>query len=1567
MSSSLWKAYYDDNVDAFRQLLETAANNARGLVSRGGPVQHIGQVVGSPVGYGSSPASAVRSRKPNTPGTPVGGAGYVLTKADVNWRDAAGLTLLHHAASLNSENAVGFASALIDHPYIDLSVVDSENGWTALHRAFYFGNVSIARLILERDAVRATGNVNQLIKVKDKEGLGPLDLFAATIKDRTLRPDSIGRSHAGSIGSDDDHPGDHADGDDTPSRIRFVELGGDQLYSFGSNNNNTLGLGDQDDRQFPERVNIRRPEHLVRRFYQEHLGRDHAKWSSYDAAYRPKSEDVHGMWIEDFPWMVRSRPIVIRDVYMSKLHSAVITTDPESNLYTCGHGKGGRLGTGDERTRFNYECIEGGSLAGKRVATVALGQNHTLALTEHGEIHSWGNNGYGQLGYGLPRTSADEEPIGLVPRQIFGPLKRETVIGIAASRVHSVAHTSSSLYVMGKNDGQLGIVDSDARSLEFQVTPRKVAASLFTSSISAVTAIDRATVCLLENHDVWVFANYGYAKVQFPLEGFSNYFLKQSFLVTTYDTAPNKIAKITAEGDSICALSSRGEVYTVSIGQRVENQSSASTTNPAKIRSAITQPQRIWSPKKSNMAARDVGLDVDGSIILTTDEGSVWKRTKRLKIKDASAIGTLEYKPSDYKFSRIPGLTRVLAVRASGHGAYAAVRHDCDVLKTQVIVEDSTLWKDMFPLLSLGRLLDGIAQPEDDEARHRFWQGSQKPSELARLKKAILGKADIDAELAMLFDQSYPSTSSTFDAVLATTTSEVRIPVHRFVLAGRSRVLRRGLRDLCQTSTFTIPDLAQCELDGDGRLVVTFTGMDILTILDLALYLYTDALVDFWHFTRTAPKVAYSYRQVRLELMKVASKLELARLEPAVRQMVEPRPCLNMDFEIAFNDPAFFYDGDITAELEDDQVKLHSAIVCARCPFFQGLFMGRAGGRWLAGRGDEEEVAVDLKHISAKTFNLVMRHIYYDAGSEIFDDVVSVDVDDFLDTVMDVLSAANELMLDRLSQICQSVAGQFVNARNVCGLLNAISPSSVNEFKDAGLEYLCLNLEAMLQGHFLNELDEDLSEELDEVVRANQLACMPFAKSGRAEMLLHERHPELASIIDRNRKTKIDSVSLRSKFNDMATFVPGSLGAELSASPMQHKARRRSSHNTKTDLDKPSLKARASTKDMMFDMDEEYEFQASPRESPAIRPMSSPRGLDPMQQSTPPVEDTWYSSRGKVLPSPRLGPQASTPSGVTPRTPRSPDMAGMTSPNTGKPWTLTPLASRSSSGLKDIMAQTATGRESSLTQGLAAAKSASDYIPAPFSLPAPKLSQMSQKDRKRMQHLQQSAVVSPKPSTEKPESSQFSWQSVSAQKRPGLKDVLESEMLNAAAVKTPSSRSASTPHLTMRQTVANPNTKLAASPQPSPGPAKRTASEAKSPRPGPATPSTISYFSNSKPIPQSIRHEPLPEQLWGLSMSEIVAQQLAEKDLIKEAAAKRDLQEIQAEQEFQEWWEKESARVQEEEQRAAAGPAKGGAKKGKSRGGRGRGGKARGGAKENAAGTSAAIVDGGSKSGAKSR
>ena len=51
-----------------------------------------------------------------------------------------------------------------------------------------------------------------------------------------------------------------------------------------------------------------------------------------------------------------------------------------------------------------------------------------------------------------------------------------------------------------------------------------------------------------------------------------------------------------------------------------------------------------------------------------------------------------------------------------------------------------------------------------------------------------------------------------------------------------------------------------------------------------------------------------------------------------------------------------------------------------------------------------------------------------------------------------------------------------MNARNVCQLLNAIAPSSVAEFKDAGLEYVCLSLEAVLQnGYVMSTLSKAVS------------------------------------------------------------------------------------------------------------------------------------------------------------------------------------------------------------------------------------------------------------------------------------------------------------------------------------------------------------------------------------------------------------------------------------------------------------------------------------------------------------
>jgi alpha-tubulin suppressor-like RCC1 family protein len=94
-----------------------------------------------------------------------------------------------------------------------------------------------------------------------------------------------------------------------------------------------------------------------------------------------------------------------------------------------------------------------GVLAGKSITSVAVGSNHSIALSSDGRIAAWGYNGFGQLGVG---TAVDS----LVPVNVTttGVLSGKTVIAIAAGQFHNLALcTDGTLAAWGYNFyGQLG-------------------------------------------------------------------------------------------------------------------------------------------------------------------------------------------------------------------------------------------------------------------------------------------------------------------------------------------------------------------------------------------------------------------------------------------------------------------------------------------------------------------------------------------------------------------------------------------------------------------------------------------------------------------------------------------------------------------------------------------------------------------------------------------------------------------------------------------------------------------------------------------------------------------------------------------------------------------------------------------------------------------------------------------------------------------------------------------------------------------------------------------------------
>ena len=111
-----------------------------------------------------------------------------------------------------------------------------------------------------------------------------------------------------------------------------------------------------------------------------------------------------------------------------------------------------RLGLGDENTQPEPRLVS--SLSGFVVRMVSAGVNHTLAITNTGDIFSWGSDRFGQLGYG----GGDAGKGSLSPRKIDN-LKKSVVVAIAAGDAHSVCFTNDGeIYSWGCNkDGQLGV------------------------------------------------------------------------------------------------------------------------------------------------------------------------------------------------------------------------------------------------------------------------------------------------------------------------------------------------------------------------------------------------------------------------------------------------------------------------------------------------------------------------------------------------------------------------------------------------------------------------------------------------------------------------------------------------------------------------------------------------------------------------------------------------------------------------------------------------------------------------------------------------------------------------------------------------------------------------------------------------------------------------------------------------------------------------------------------------------------------------------------------------------
>lgn len=110
--------------------------------------------------------------------------------------------------------------------------------------------------------------------------------------------------------------------------------------------------------------------------------------------------------------------------------------DSKGKLWGVGNNDCGQIGTGEsEELVFDPTCV---GVAGVKFKDVACGGIHVMALTDAGEVFSWGNGKTGRLGHG----NEDDE---LSPKRIEYFVER----GIKIERI--VAGGGQSFAIDGKN------------------------------------------------------------------------------------------------------------------------------------------------------------------------------------------------------------------------------------------------------------------------------------------------------------------------------------------------------------------------------------------------------------------------------------------------------------------------------------------------------------------------------------------------------------------------------------------------------------------------------------------------------------------------------------------------------------------------------------------------------------------------------------------------------------------------------------------------------------------------------------------------------------------------------------------------------------------------------------------------------------------------------------------------------------------------------------------------------------------------------------------------------------
>ncbi|XP_078504252.1 inhibitor of Bruton tyrosine kinase isoform X2 [Lissotriton helveticus] len=754
-----------------------------------------------------------------------------------------------------------------------------------------------------------------------------------------------------------------------------------------------------------------------------------------------------------------------------------------TELYTWGNNINFTLGYGGHQSKHHPELVdlfprtgvyikqvpklvEG--LTGHKCFQVAAAKDHTVVLTEDGLVYSFGINTFHQLGILPPPSNCS------VPKQVVAKnLKGRSVVGVAAGRFHTVLWTKEAIYTMGLNGGQLGYL-LDPNGEKCVTSPRQVSALHHKDiSISLVAASDGATVCVSERGDVYLLTDYQCKKLASRQLNLKKILVSGGFLEHKSD--PQHLKENGGQKVCILALDQAGRVFC--------------WRSPSS-----TMKQCRWLYGRQVFMS-DVALNKNGLLFVTHDgEGfsGKWHGEAKAMTESKDVTPTPQNSLCDsfghcdvntmyerIRLERLSYVHRAVSVTTDPNGCnFAVLQSDPKTNLIEIPTVSPSTFAEEF----------GNFFNEMDEMDRIHDVTFQLGNRMFSVHKYILAMRSDFFRKLFLPNESTDYDYHTMDIYQK---SEDAVGCDLFVVEKFNPELFTYLLQYIYTDS--------CDLLTTGykpkiiqRDKTTEHQDSLISDLQKVSFLEDYHGKSAYEVFRSNQVQADNERQKgkhkttkkgkgiiedanpvkmlqgiakKFGLSSLNTRLEGVRYENGKIKVVNKkngnRPKLNQ------NKCAFLCD--ITLNSQDGKAfQCHKCVLCARLEYFHSML----SSTWI-----EASCSAALEMpIHSDILRVILDYIYTD-------DAVFVKESQNVEFICNVLVVADQLLVTRLKEICEVAIAEKLTLKNAAELLEFAAMYNAEQLKLSCLQFISLNLAALLEARTLDVLSDDVLKELSVAYR----------------------------------------------------------------------------------------------------------------------------------------------------------------------------------------------------------------------------------------------------------------------------------------------------------------------------------------------------------------------------------------------------------------------------------------------------------------------------------------------------